>query len=118
MFMPQFAGKVRDGTKIQTIRPKPKRRADTPIPGDIVDCRMWQGEPYRSKQTKLREEEITLVARVSLAEGCLYIGKMELSKVEANRFARQDGFKNFREMQDWFWKTHELPFRGLLISWA
>lgn len=65
MFKPRFAPLVKDGRKLQTMRPVPKVM---PRPGDIIDCRMWAGKPYRSKHVKLCEGRITRVSAGRLEE--------------------------------------------------
>ncbi len=118
-FKPQFAPAVRAGTKRQTIRPWPKR---VPLPGDIIDCRMWTGRPYNSPQEKLGDHEITE------ARGCTIYGDyvkvfyrdgfeclMDDSKL--NEFAAADGFPDWDTMRNWFSNEHGLPFPGVLIKW-
>lgn len=40
MFKPQFAPMVENGTKLQTVRPRPKRM---PKEGDAISLRCWTG---------------------------------------------------------------------------
>lgn len=127
LFQPRFAEAVRAGTKRQTIRPVPGR---LPMVGDTISLRMWTGKPYRSKQALLRTEviqsvKICCITREGIArqapDGCL----LQIAGVriicengsEADRFARDDGFKDFEEMRSWFERQHGLPFDGLIISW-
>lgn len=115
MFKSRFAELVKDGLKRQTGRPTPKVM---PRPGDIIDCRMWSGAAYRSKQVKLCEGMITKVAVVKLfiTEWMRLDG--EAVECEALRsFAKADGFSSITEMFGWFSEEHGLPFEGVVIYW-
>lgn len=126
-FQPRFARLVKDGAKKQTIRRVPKRM---PRPGDILDAREWTGSPYRSPQRKLGEFSITDVCPCHLAEygicmkppngsmlQVLSVPIMTFEWVDADRFAKDDGFVNWEEMRDWFGETHGFPFEGIVIYW-
>jgi hypothetical protein len=113
MFKPQFAELVRSGAKCQTVRPVPKRM---PKAGDLIDCRMWTGKPYRSKQEKILEATIIHVHAVTVFNHCImHIGSARLTTCD--QFAQADGFKGFSEMRDWFADQHRLPFEGIVIYW-
>lgn len=116
MFKPRFAAMVKDGLKLQTVRPGPKRM---PRPGDVIDCRMWEGKAYRSKQVRLCEGMITEVLPVRIEEDGLKAGPWLLwpGSEEACGFARLDGFRNYEEMREWFAAEHGLPFEGVVICW-
>jgi hypothetical protein len=115
IFKPQFAPLVQSGEKQQTIRPAPKR---TPKVGDLIDCREWEGKPYRSKQRKLGIWPITEIKDVTIWEaGLIFIDEMALNFNESKEVAQADGFKNPKDMIQWFSDTHGLPFVGILISW-
>ena len=123
MFQPRFAGLVEEGSKRQTIRPVPKRM---PAPGDLIDCRAWTGAPYRSKQRKLCEGVITAVWTCILNKDAVLLRaiersgatrQMSLRGLNADEFAKADGFRDFEEMALWFEETHQLPFTGILIKW-
>lgn len=58
LFQPRFAPMVKDGTKLNTIRPLPKRERDMPQVGWDISLREWSGKPYRSKQRVLKESVI------------------------------------------------------------
>jgi len=116
MFKPQFAPLVQAGTKLQTVRPTPKRM---PKVGDNISLRCWTGKPYRSKQLVLMESIITRVDTFSLDTfPTLRINDLGLkSRRACDEFARADGFADYLALLDWFRLTHGLPFEGIVIHW-
>jgi len=119
MFQPQFSPKVEDGSKCQTVRPKPKIM---PKPGDTISCREWTGKPYRSKQRVLRESTITQIQTIWFNGVTILLDdpkaeKGLLSREVEEGFARADGFENLKAMSDWFATNHGLPFEGIVIKW-
>ncbi len=120
MFKPAFADAVKAGKKTRTVRPLPKRM---PVPGDVIDCRVWDGRPYNSRQVKLCEGAITRVNHVEIGESGIRVGPApgQLSALSAEmveQFARADGFDDFNEMLAWFEAEHgSLPFAGIVIAW-
>lgn len=120
-FMRRFAPKVRDGTKRQTVRPRPKRLRDYPRKGDRFSGRMWTGRPYNSPQEILREGIVTAVIPIEISSwGIRLSNSMDyLPKGQETRFARADGFENWQDMRKWFAENHPkaMPFSGLLIKW-
>jgi hypothetical protein len=117
MFKPRFARLVEAGTKRQTVRPIPCR---PPHVGDLVSCREWTGRPYNSKQRILREEIITRVEPITIFTkyGRIEIGCYILPQIEAESFAKADGFDSLEEMLGWFKKEHgEEIFEGIVIYW-
>jgi hypothetical protein len=118
MFKERFAPLVEAGTKLNTVRPEPKRR---PVPGDITSLRVWRGEPYRSKQRILRTAMITAVRDILITENYVWYlekGERVSASGDLDDFARRDGFADFRDMQAWFNEEHGLPFVGIAIFWA
>jgi hypothetical protein len=122
LFMPQFAPKVEDGTKRQTVRPTPKRR---PKVGERLSLREWTGKPYWSKQRVLRETVLKDWEPVTIYPWNLQIGTglgfRNLTRPNHNReldaFAVADGFRNFGEMFEWFERQHSRPFSGIVLYW-
>lgn len=119
MFKPRFAALVREGKKFQTIRPMPKRM---PQPGDIIDCRMWEGVPYKSNQRKIGDHRITEVHCIDIFETTIHVDGVLLFPTETQDLATADGFVLFEEMIGFFIKEHGLPlngkpFNGILIKW-
>ncbi len=111
MFKPQFASMVEAGTKLQTVRPTPKRM---PKAGDKISLRCWEGKPYRSKQRILREAIIKRVDLCEITESNVFIS---WTLMDREPFALKDGFASWQELREWFRSTHGLPFVGVLISW-
>jgi hypothetical protein len=115
MFKPQFADLVEAGTKLQTVRPVPKRM---PGPGDTISLRTWTGRPYCSKMRVLLEARITAVEAVEIQEhGIWCMDSYIRSRERLDVFARADGFEGWRDLAAWFQQEHGLPFKGILISW-
>lgn len=114
MFKPRFAEMVENGTKLQTVRPTPKRM---PHPGDTISLRCWTGLPYRSKQRVIRESIIAAVRLIEIDTCAITIDGVRLRHLEEEEFAMADGFSGIIEMTDWFREQHDLPFRGVVISW-
>lgn len=111
MFKPQFAPMIEAGTKLQTVRPTPKRM---PKQGDRISLRCWEGKPYRSKQRILREATITRVDLCEITESNVFISWRLMDR---EPFALKDGFASWTDLREWFRATHGLPFVGVLISW-
>jgi len=110
LFQDQFAEKVREGSKRQTIRQTARCKV-----GDWVSLRRWTGKPYRSKQEVLRTDVCTAVMPVRVDYGVASVGGVV---VDGQDLAALDGFKDCEEMRDWFGATHGLPFLGWLIEWS
>lgn len=116
-FKEEFVPAIRVGAKLQTIRPEPKRDCDRPRVGDTIDCRRWKGNPYRSKQEKIREFTIKEVADVIVAEEWMSVDGKMISEFEMKERVKADGFSDYDEMREWFRLEHDLPFSGILIAW-
>jgi hypothetical protein len=115
MFKSQFADLVRSGTKLQTIRPRRRRAV---VEGEFASLRKWEGLPYRSQQTELRQAKIVEVREVLVEEQALTIaGARHTDLVVLHREALLDGFQSWQEMVEWFQRVHGLPFYGVLIKW-
>lgn len=119
MFQDRFAESVRNGTKLNTIRSK---SASNPKVGEWRSLRRWTGKARRSKQEVLREAEIVSVYSIQISPTGVFYYDLNpactlLAKYELNHFARQDGFKDWADMVQWFEANHGLPFDGVLISW-
>lgn len=110
LFQPHFASLVRRGAKTQTMRKKARCKL-----GDTLSLRQWSGRPYRSKQVVIREVVCKSVAPVCV-DKCNGV-TVDGLPVDAEEFARADGFEYFLDMLIWLDATHGLPFRGDLISW-
>ena len=108
LFQDRFAELVRTGQKKQTIRKKARCK-----PGDELSLRKWTGKPYRSKQETLLNTKCKEVGAIRIEDGPAPAGVLMI--VEG--WAHADGFSSFIEMQEWFRKTHGLPFEGEVITW-
>lgn len=109
MFQERFAPLVGAGRKLQTIRKVARCRK-----GDLLSLRCWSGKPYRSRQRILAEATCSAVVPVEIHQcDCTVDGK----SYPPQHLALEDGFASWKEMRDWFEKTHGLPFRGELIQW-
>ena len=127
MFKPRFAQAVREGRKLQTVRPWPKRVMDYPKVGDVIDCRMWTGKAYATPQLKLTVGVICEAEAIAVdaERGIGFLDVNEhggprwvwLMPDRAEAFARADGFESLAEMLAWFEEAHGLPFDGVLIKW-
>jgi hypothetical protein len=118
MFQPRFAALVKAGTKLQTIRPVPKRM---PKAGDPISLRMWLGKPYRSKQVVLHESTIIKVEEVFITQGPawpnFWFDGVRLTAPSALDFSQADGFTSPNELGKWFDSNYGLPFTGIVIEW-
>jgi len=115
MFQPRFAPMVEQGIKLQTVRPIGKRPRKV---GDVVSLRQWSGLPYRSKQIILRDKvTLTRVQPCTIALDYPHPITVDGQPVDADRFARYDGFATALELLTWFRREHSLPFSGQLIVW-
>ena len=117
MFKDRFAGKVRDGTKQQTIRLSARCKA-----GDVLSLRRWTGKPYRSKQELIRTSICAAVRQVVMAIEpgfgfMLWVEGTPLLLDEIEAIAVADGFASAEDMIEWFMDEHGLPFSGWLIQW-
>lgn len=116
-FQKRFAPMVESGEKSQTIR---ARRKDGRNPQ--VGQTAYLNFGMRTKACrKLRKGLITSVEPITIERNGNFIeitvGVEPLGHYEKVELSRADGFENFREMLDWFEKTHGLPFYGFLIKW-
>lgn len=113
-FEPRFVDAIRNGSKTQTIRPVPKRKIS---PGDFLSLRRWSGRPYFSKMDNIGKATVVKVCRIEICD--LYGVTIDGVGIGArvDEFARQDGFKNWADMLEFFDAHYDLPFRGILIRW-
>lgn len=127
MFQPKFHDLVKEGKKLQTIRPKPKNPKYLPQVGQDISLRKWTGKPYRSPQEVLASGEITSVEPVCIDRDAIKfplrrrkLGVHLITELkDLNRFAREDGFEDWQDLQQWFQDNHGpvARFRGVLIQW-
>ena len=128
-FMAQFAPLVESGEKRQTIRAYRKDDRD-PKRGDALY--LYTGMRQKGKCRLLREVQSESVEPIRIerhhpraVEPCVVVGENDEWQpgdfddpfAIEKKFAKNDGFNSWREMWEWFEKTHGLPFEGLLIRW-
>lgn len=116
-FQARFAPLVEAGEKTQTIRARRKDGRD-PKPGD----RLYLYTGMRTKSCrKLATAECTSVKPIKVFRLGAVIDSDGHDDVRAGgaaeSFASADGFESYAEMAGWFYRTHGLPFNGLLIRW-
>lgn len=120
LFMDRFAGKVRNGSKRQTIRTG-EPRCKT---GDVLSLRRWTGKPYRSKQEVLRDGMCTGTVPVEVAfwgvnGWIVYVDGKHVDGVKLQALARADGFENAADMKKWIENVHgPMNFHGHMVKWA
>lgn len=117
MFGEEFAAKVKNGTKRQTIRKKRK------IPfqkGDILVARKWIGKAYRSKQQKILESEIVKVQNIWIKSPDITVDGTMLENSEIYKLIRNDGFPVETQIYRffaYFQDNDDEPFEGQIIHW-
>jgi hypothetical protein len=120
-FADRFADLVRTAEKRQTVRPLPKRARDIPEAGDVFVAERWKGKPYRSKVEEIRRGTVTRCTTFKawrvFDTPRLRVNGINLTRAEAEAFAKADGFKSALEFVQWFDETHGVPFFGMVIFW-
>lgn len=110
-FQAQFAPDVESGKKRQTIRAEGKRRHAKP--GETLQ--LYTG--MRQKTCRLlRKATCSISTYCAIREDGVTTGTLD--PTDLNEFARDDGFRDFEHMKQWFRDTHGLPFTGRLICWT
>jgi len=125
-FSARFADLVESGKKRQTIRAERKR------PFKVGDRAYLYTGMRTKKCRKLGEGRVVQVLEVvidrerlqwetpngEVADGI----EVPAPSALADDMARQDGFRDYTDMADWFekthGKTHGLPFCGVLVRWV
>jgi hypothetical protein len=112
-FQKQFALAVESGQKRQTIRAK-RKDGRNPHVGDTL----YLFTRMRTKSCrKLGEAICKVVQQITITERGIWIDGNRLYASEIAIFASKDGFKGVSSFIDFFRKTHDLPFEGLLYKW-
>jgi len=112
-FQSQFAPMVESGAKRQTIRAKRKN----PI---VAGDKLFLYTGMRTKKCrKLKEVECIAVFDILIEPTQCTIGgvKMVWDIDYLDKFAKNDGFKDWERLIKWFATHHALPFEGQLINW-
>jgi hypothetical protein len=120
-FLPQFHAPILDGTKISTIRRKPKVKV-----GEVFALRFWTGKPYASPMGVLGYAKCSLVVDITIERDC-FKGLCVFARrppkgmnmfFDHSVLAREEGFSSPTDMFAHFEKHHGLPYRGCLTMWT
>jgi hypothetical protein len=112
-FKKQFASRVEEGSKRQTIRAHRKNGLDAK-PGD----KLYLYTGMRTKACrKLIEATCASVEAIEIHHMSVYISGRMLSAKELRDLALADGFRDATSFLSFFHKEHELPLHGVLIKW-
>ncbi len=113
-FSGQFVGKVKDGSKAQTIREDSGERSDYRRAarwleaGYEVRVNLASGNRYRREQRVIRKARLLSCEPMQMwrdfGRGIVYadIGSGELSNCQIASLAKQDGFDRLDEFDSWF----------------
>lgn len=113
-FQARFAPLVQAGVKTQTIRAVGKRRHAR------AGEKLQLYTAMRTKQCrKLLDAVCSLVCPVDIEARGFNVWDYDFRRsiLNADDFARRDGFDDYAAMVAFFESAHGLPFTGLLISW-
>jgi len=127
-FKKRFAGKIRNGSKRQTIRAPRKY----PIyPGETLYLYTALRTKYAKKLREVKCKTVTNI-EIKFNSGVVRIDLIDdemitLSGSLLNRFARLDGFKSWEDMKSFWIQEHGVKkgkrkvilriFKGILITW-
>lgn len=115
LFERRFVVRIQTGAKVTTLRPE--RRNPHRI-GDVLDMRHWRGVAYRSPQVRIMGAVVIDYTPCTLFhDGYQIDGVRVAMTADLQRFAREDGFNSWAELQDWFTLRYVLPFQGWLTRW-
>jgi hypothetical protein len=109
-FQKQFVDKIISGEKRQTIR---KKRKNPIKVGDSLTL-------FYGQRTKHCKEILKTTCKEILDIEIMYPGNVWINDKllsEKDDFAKQDGFKDFNEMFDWFYNRYGAVFIGQIIKW-
>lgn len=110
-FKKQFIGLIESGLKNQTIRSDGKRKIKQ---GD----KLYLYTGLRTKHAKKIKEVICKsTSKITIDSNILKIDESELSKEDAEKFYKADGFNSGIEFLEFFLLNYNLPFYGILIKW-
>ena len=123
-FQSRFADAVQFGEKRQTIRAIGKRRHATP--GQPIQ--LYTGMRHKTCRKLIDPDPVcTAVHRVRIEKFAgkkgeapffqMYLDGEALFKHEVRELAEKDGFISPEDFFQFFDKTHDMPFEGVLIRW-
>jgi len=115
-FKKQHVPKIRDYTKLQTIRGHRKRHAR---PGESLQLYTGQRTPECEKL--IPDPTCKSVHQIKIAESRhdfqISVDDEPLGCFEVQNLAIADGFESAVDFFEFFKKTHDFPFEGVLIKW-
>lgn len=108
----RFGCKVERGSKLHSIRAKRKHpiKVNDPL---YLFTGLRTGNCQRLMNTtcsRIRPIHFT-------AEGAMRLDGVFVDPEDAERIARNDGFRDFNDLITWLQQRHGLPFDGDLIEW-
>lgn len=128
-FKSQFAAKIENGEKTQTIRKDRKDDRAPAVVGALIH--LYTGQRTK-KCRKLAHGLCTGIYNVEMDHGLAGVPSIWIdgrllphtnpetnntSVLNDDQFAKADGFQNFMEMWIWFKDQHGFPFHGKLTTW-
>ena len=112
-FKKQFAPKVRDGSKCQTVRGQRDRHAR---PGEPIQ--LYTGQRTKQCEKLIIPDPICLsVEEIVINSNLVVISGWTLWSHKQEEFAIADGFESYAEFLAFFAETHGFNFEGVLIKW-
>jgi len=113
-FQKQFVPLIESGEKRQTIR---KARKHPIKVGETLYLYAGLRTKYVRKIGEYKCKFIDKI-KIEVLGGIWINGRRTIYYLDyLDSFAKSDGFKNWREMIQWFEKYHGLSFEGILIKW-
>jgi hypothetical protein len=119
VFQNRFEAPILAGRKPHTIRGHRRDGRPRAKVGETISLRVWTGKPYRSKQREFARAVVEFAFPVRITDKTITRVDYAPRQVRLVKewIARNDGFRDWSEMRDWFAATHGLPFEGVLVKW-
>lgn len=111
-FKEQFAEKVRDGSKCQTVRGHRTRHAR---PGEAIQ--IYTGMRTKQCEKLIADPTCEFTCKIYIDDSEIKLAEFSLDPNAKEKFAIADGFANYAEFLAFFKEVHGLPFEGVLIKW-
>ena len=113
-FKADFTAQVASGQKCQTIRPPRGGRGRARICDRL---QLYSGQRTAGCLKLVDPDPICVgIMPVTIQRnGLIYNGHRHENH---DTLARNDGFKSFQDLADWFEDRHGLPFQGTVIMWS
>lgn len=110
MFQKEFAPLIQSGIKTSTIRPQSKRPYKV---GEVLSARYWSEKPYHSNQVEFARIRVISAndSFMSLSTRLLAFYEEQENEygfgTDCATLAHVEGFKNYTDMQSWFFKRYK-----------